>query len=39
MMASSSIDSTDDFGSFGLVRKSPTDVRFFHFGTVLGLMP
>ena len=39
MIASSSTDRTDDFGSFGPVGKSATDVRFFHLATVFWLMP
>jgi hypothetical protein len=39
MMASSSADRTDDFGSFGPVGRSATEVRFFHFATVFGLIP
>lgn len=38
-IASSSIDSTVDFGSFGPVGRSATKRRFFHFATVLGLIP
>ena len=39
MIASSSIESTVDFASFGPVFKSATEPRFFHLATVLGLMP
>jgi hypothetical protein len=39
MIASSSTDSTVDLGSFGAVGRSVTEVRRFHFVTVLGLMP
>jgi hypothetical protein len=39
MIASSSIDSTVDFGSFGPVGKSVTEVRFLHLATVFWLMP
>jgi hypothetical protein len=38
-IASSSIASTVDFGSFGPVRRSATEVRFFHFATVFWLIP
>jgi hypothetical protein len=38
MIASSSIDSTVDFGSFGPVGKSVTEVRFL-LATVFWLMP
>jgi len=34
MIASSASDKTDDFGSFGPVRKSCTEVRFFPLATV-----
>ena len=34
MIASSSAESTVDLGSFGPVRRSATEDRFFHFATV-----
>jgi hypothetical protein len=37
--ASSSIDSTVDFGSFGPVGRSVTELRFFHLATVFWLIP
>jgi hypothetical protein len=39
IIASSSIDSTVDLGSFGPVGTSVTEVRYFHFATVFWLMP
>jgi len=39
MIASSSADNTVDVGSFGPVFLSATELRFFHFATVLGLIP
>jgi hypothetical protein len=39
MIASSSIDSTVDLGSFGPVGRSATEVRLFHFATVFWLIP
>jgi len=39
MIASSSIDNTVDFASLGPVGKSAVVARFFHFATVLGLIP
>jgi hypothetical protein len=39
MIASSSTDSTEDFGSLGPVGRSATDDRFLHLNTVLGLTP
>jgi hypothetical protein len=39
MIASSSTDSTVDFGSFGPVGRSATELRFFHFATVFWLIP
>ena len=38
-IASSAIESTVDFASFGPVFRSATEPRFFHLATVLGLMP
>jgi len=38
-IASSSTDSTVDFATLGPVGKSATKPRFFHFATVLGLIP
>jgi hypothetical protein len=38
-IASSSIDSTVDFGRLGPVGRSATEPRFFHLATVFGLMP
>lgn len=37
--ACSSIVSTVDVGFFGTVGKSATEVRFFHFAAVFGLIP
>jgi len=39
MIASSSIESTVDFASFGPVFRSATHPRFFHLATIFGLMP
>jgi hypothetical protein len=39
MIASSSIDNTVDFGSFGPVGRSATELRFFHLATVFWLIP
>ncbi len=39
MTASSSLDSTVDFGSLGPVLQSAVELCFFHLATVLGLMP
>ena len=39
MMASSSIVRTVDLGSFGPVRASQTDERFFHLAIVFWLTP
>lgn len=39
MTASSSMDSSVDLGSFGPVERSATELRFFHFTTVFGLIP
>ena len=39
MLASSSLDSVVDLACFGPVGRSWTDIRFFHFTTVLGLIP
>ena len=39
MIASSSIDSTVDFGSFGPVGRSATELRFFHLATGLLVDP
>ena len=39
MIASSLIESSVDFASFGPVFRSATEPRFFHLATVLGLMP
>src|SRR4051812_22351561 len=38
-MASSSLESTVERGSFGPVRSSWTEGRFFHLATVFGLIP
>jgi hypothetical protein len=38
-MASSSIDRIVDLGSFGPVRRSPTELRAFHLRAVFGLIP
>ena len=39
MIASSSIESTVDFGSFGPVGRSATELRWRHLATVFGLIP
>jgi hypothetical protein len=39
MTASCSIVRTLDFGSFGPVRRSSTELRVFHLATVFGLIP
>lgn len=39
MIASSSTDSTLDFGSLGPVLRSAAEVRFFHLATVFALVP
>ena len=39
MIASSSTERTVDFGSFGPVGTSVTEVRFFHFATVFWFTP
>jgi hypothetical protein len=39
MIASSSTDSTEDFGSLGPVGRSATDDRFLHLNIVLGSTP
>jgi hypothetical protein len=39
MIASSSIDSVVDLGSFGPVGKSAVEVRFFHLAIVFWLTP
>jgi hypothetical protein len=39
MIASSSIDSTDDLGAFGPFGRSATEARFFHLATVFWLTP
>jgi hypothetical protein len=38
MTASSSIERTVDFGSFGPVGRSAAEVRFFHLATVFWLI-
>ena len=39
MTASSSIERTVDFGSFGPVGRSAAEFRFFHLATVFWLTP
>jgi hypothetical protein len=39
IIASSSTDSTVDFGSLGPVGRSAVEVRFFHLATVFWLIP
>ena len=39
MIASSSTDSTVDFGSFGPVGRSATEARFLHLATVFWIDP